>query len=159
MLSVEGLVVRYGPIEAVRGIDFTVNRGEVFALLGANGAGKSSTLAAIAGLVKPFAGRIAYDGKPVSGLPPETLSRAGIGLVPEGRRIFASLTVAENLWLGGAAHGSTAERQQLQTGDGGAFSDPGGARAAEGRTPVGRRTADARHRPRPHGKAEAAATR
>jgi branched-chain amino acid transport system ATP-binding protein len=114
MLSIEGLVVRYGPIEAVRGIDFTVNRGEVFALLGANGAGKSSTLAAIAGLVKPSSGRITYDGKPVSGLPPETLSRAGIGLVPEGRRIFASLTVAENLWLGGAAHGSSVERQHLQ---------------------------------------------
>jgi branched-chain amino acid transport system ATP-binding protein len=114
MLSVEKLAVRYGPIEAVRGIDFAVNRGEVFALLGANGAGKSSTLAAIAGLVKPFAGRILYDGKPVSGLAPEQLSRAGIGLVPEGRRIFASLTVGENLWLGGAAHGSAAERHQLQ---------------------------------------------
>ncbi|MGL4443707.1 MAG: ATP-binding cassette domain-containing protein, partial [Alsobacter sp.] len=66
MLSVEGLVVRYGPIEAVRGIDFAVNRGEVFALLGANGAGKSSTLSAIAGLLRPFAGSILYDGKPVS---------------------------------------------------------------------------------------------
>jgi branched-chain amino acid transport system ATP-binding protein len=114
MLSVEKLAVRYGPIEAVRGIDFAVNRGEVFALLGANGAGKSSTLAAIAGLVKPFSGRILYDGKLVSGLAPEQLSRAGIGLVPEGRRIFASLTVGENLWLGGAAHGSAAERHQLQ---------------------------------------------
>ena len=114
MLGVEGLAVRYGPIEAVRSIDFTVNHGEVFAVLGANGAGKSSTLAAIAGLVKPFSGRILYDGKPVSGFAPETLSRAGIGLVPEGRRIFASLTVAENLWLGGAAHGSTAERHRLQ---------------------------------------------
>ncbi len=114
MLSVEGLVVRYGPIEAVRGIGFQVKRGEVFALLGANGAGKSSTLAAIAGLVKPASGAIAYDGRPVNGLPPETLSRAGIGLVPEGRRIFASLTVAENLWLGGAAHGSATERYRLQ---------------------------------------------
>ncbi len=114
MLSVEGLAVRYGPIEAVRGIGFKVERGKVFALLGANGAGKSSTLAAIAGLVKPATGRIDYDGRPVNGLPPETLSRAGIGLVPEGRRIFASLTVAENLWLGGAAHNTKGERQQLQ---------------------------------------------
>lgn len=114
MLSVEGLAVRYGPIEAVRGIGFTVARGEVFALLGANGAGKSSTLAAIAGLVKPAGGRIDYDSRPAGGLPPETLSRAGIGLVPEGRRIFASLTVGENLWLGGAAHGSAAERQRLR---------------------------------------------
>jgi branched-chain amino acid transport system ATP-binding protein len=121
-------------------------------LLGANGAGKSSTLAAIAGLVKPFAGRILYDGKPVSGLPPETLSRAGIGLVPEGRRIFASLTVAENLWLGGAAHGSTAERHRLQQEMEERFPILRERTASEGRPPVGRRAADARHRPRAHGR-------
>ena len=114
MLTVEKLVVRYGPVEAVRGIDLAVKQGEVFALLGANGAGKSSTLAAIAGLVKPVSGTITYGGRPVSGLPPEMLSRAGIGLVPEGRRIFASLTVAENLWLGGASHASTIDRKQRQ---------------------------------------------
>ena len=114
MLTVEKLVVRYGPVEAVRGIDLAVKQGEIFALLGANGAGKSSTLAAIAGLVKPVSGTITYGGRPVSGLPPEMLSRAGIGLVPEGRRIFASLTVAENLWLGGASHASTIDQKQRQ---------------------------------------------
>ena len=114
MLAVEKLVVRYGPVEAVRGIDLAVKQGEIFALLGANGAGKSSMLAAIAGLVKPVSGTITYGGRPVSGLPPEMLSRAGIGLVPEGRRIFASLTVAENLWLGGASHASTIDRKQRQ---------------------------------------------
>jgi branched-chain amino acid transport system ATP-binding protein len=114
MLAVEKLVVRYGPVEAVRGIDLAVKQGEIFALLGANGAGKSSTLAAIAGLVKPVSGTISYGGRPVSGLPPEMLSRAGIGLVPEGRRIFASLTVAENLWLGGASHASAIVRKQRQ---------------------------------------------
>ena len=112
MLVVEKLGVRYGAVEAVRGIDLVVKQGEIVALLGANGAGKSSTLAAIAGLVRPTSGNITYGGRPVTGLPPETLSRFGIGLVPEGRRIFASLTVAENLWLGGASHAKTVERKQ-----------------------------------------------
>jgi branched-chain amino acid transport system ATP-binding protein len=114
MLVVEKLVVRYGAIEAVRGIDLAVKQGEIVALLGANGAGKSSTLAAIAGLVRPAAGSITYGGRPATGLPPEVLSRSGIGLVPEGRRIFASLTVSENLWLGGASHATTIERKQRQ---------------------------------------------
>lgn len=114
MLVVEKLAVRYGAVEAVRGIDLTVKQGEIVALLGANGAGKSSTLAAIAGLVRPASGSITYGGKPITGLPPETLSRSGIGLVPEGRRIFASLTVAENLWLGGASHATAIERKHRQ---------------------------------------------
>jgi branched-chain amino acid transport system ATP-binding protein len=114
MLAVENLVMRHGPVEAVRGISFKVGQGEIVALLGANGAGKSTTLAAIAGLLKPTSGNVTYNGRPVSGLPPETLSRQGIGLVPEGRRIFASLSVAENLWLGGASHGTTSERRARQ---------------------------------------------
>lgn len=114
MLVVENLVMRYGPVEAVRGISFSVGQGEIVALLGANGAGKSTTLAAIAGLLKPTSGSITYKGRPVSGLPPETLSRQGVSLVPEGRRIFASLSVGENLWLGGASHGTTEERRARQ---------------------------------------------
>ena len=114
MLAVENLVMRYGPVEAVRGISFKVGQGEIVALLGANGAGKSTTLAAIAGLLKPTSGTVTYNGRPVSGLPPEILSRQGIGLVPEGRRIFASLSVAENLWLGGASHGTAGERRARQ---------------------------------------------
>lgn len=114
MLAVENLVMRYGPVEAVRGISFTVGQGEIVALLGANGAGKSTTLASIAGLLKPTSGHITFGGSPISGLPPETLSRQGVSLVPEGRRIFASLTVAENLWLGGASHASSEERRARQ---------------------------------------------
>ena len=114
MLAVENLVMRYGPVEAVRGISFTVGQGEIVALLGANGAGKSTTLAAIAGLLKPTSGIITYDGRPVSGLPPETLSRQGVNMVPEGRRVFASLSVGENLWLGGASHGTAEERRARQ---------------------------------------------
>jgi branched-chain amino acid transport system ATP-binding protein len=115
MLAVENLVMRYGAIEAVRGISFEVGQGEIVALLGANGAGKSTTLASIAGLLKPTSGTIKYDGRPVSGLPPETLSRQGVSLVPEGRRVFASLSVAENLWLGGASHASSEERRARQS--------------------------------------------
>lgn len=114
MLAVENLVMRYGPVEAVRGISFKVGQGEIVALLGANGAGKSTTLAAIAGLLKPASGTITLNGRPVSGLPPETLSRGGVSLVPEGRRVFASLSVAENLWLGGASHGTAEERRMRQ---------------------------------------------
>jgi branched-chain amino acid transport system ATP-binding protein len=114
MLAVENLIMRYGPVEAVRGISFNVGQGEIVALLGANGAGKSTTLASIAGLLKPTSGTITYNGRPISGLPPETLSRLGISLVPEGRRIFASLTVAENLWLGGASHATAEERRARQ---------------------------------------------
>ncbi len=114
MLAVENLVMRYGPVEALRGISFNVRQGEIVAVLGANGAGKSTTLAAIAGLLKPTSGTVTYYGRPVSGLPPETLSRQGISLVPEGRRIFASLSVAENLWLGGASHATAEERRIRQ---------------------------------------------
>jgi branched-chain amino acid transport system ATP-binding protein len=110
MLEVSGLTVRYGAVEAVRGIDLHVGRGEIVALLGANGAGKTSTLAAIAGAV-PSGGRVAFDGRDIARLAPEAISRAGIGLVPEGRRVFSGLTVSENLMLGGAAHAPPAERR------------------------------------------------
>jgi branched-chain amino acid transport system ATP-binding protein len=114
MLAVTDLVVRYGPIDAVRGVDLSVGKGEIVALLGANGAGKTSTLSAIAGLLRPAAGSIVYEGRPIAGLPAETLAGLGIALVPEGRRIFASLTVAENLLLGGARHAGQAERRARQ---------------------------------------------
>ncbi|PSJ64716.1 ABC transporter ATP-binding protein [Mesorhizobium ephedrae] len=104
MLAVEALKIRYGEVEAVRRVDLSVGGGEIIALVGANGAGKSSTLGAIAGLVAPAAGRIVFDGTDITGKPPETISRRGVSLVPEGRRIFASLSVAENLRLGGAMH-------------------------------------------------------
>ncbi len=114
MLRIERLQVRYGMIEAVRGLDLTVEQGQIVALLGANGAGKTSTLAAIAGLHAPFGGNIYFDDKQVAGEPAEVLSRMGIGLVPEGRRVFAGLTVTENLLLGGAAHAPPAERKRRQ---------------------------------------------
>ena len=98
MLDVEDLSVQYGTTHAVRGIDLTARLGESVAILGANGAGKSSTLRAISGLTS-YTGTIRFDGTDVAGRSPEQLARAGLVHVPEGRRIFGALTVHENLQL------------------------------------------------------------
>ncbi len=104
MLSVHKLEVAYGGIQAVKGIDLEVGRGEVVALIGANGAGKSSTLKALSGLLKPSAGRIDYDGAEITGKPAYHLVRCGLAMVPEGRGVFPRLTVAENLAMGAYIH-------------------------------------------------------
>jgi branched-chain amino acid transport system ATP-binding protein len=104
MLSVRKLEVAYGGIKAVKGIDLDVGRGELVALIGANGAGKSSTLKALSGLLKPSAGRIDYDGAEVTGKPAYHLVRRGLAMVPEGRGVFPRLTVAENLAMGAYIH-------------------------------------------------------
>ena len=100
LLEVRNLVVRYGEIEALRGVSFSVEQGSVVTLLGANGAGKSTTLRAISGLTKPASGEIVFDGEPIAGLGPESIVRRGISHVPEGRRVFPGLTVKENIMLG-----------------------------------------------------------
>jgi len=111
LLEVRDLVVRYGEIEALRGISFSVEQGGVVTLLGANGAGKSTTLRAISGLAKPVSGEIVFDGKPIGGLGPEAIVRLGISHVPEGRRVFPGLTVKENIMLG--ASNRRARKAQL----------------------------------------------
>ncbi len=100
MLRVEELRVAYGPVEAVHGISFSVAQGEVVALIGANGAGKTSTLAAISGLVRPSRGRIVFEGRDLVGVPPHAIVAAGIVQVPEGREILARMSVEENLLMG-----------------------------------------------------------
>ena len=100
LLSVRGLEVAYGGIRAVKGIDLEVRGGELVALIGANGAGKTSTLKALSGLLRPAAGRIDYDGAEVTGKPAYHLVRRGLAMVPEGRGVFPRLTVAENLAMG-----------------------------------------------------------
>jgi branched-chain amino acid transport system ATP-binding protein len=102
LLDITDLNVRYGEIEALRGISFSVAEGQVVTLLGANGAGKSTTLRAISGLAKPSSGDIRFDGKSIGGLGPEAIVRLGISHVPEGRRVFPGLTVKENIMLGGS---------------------------------------------------------
>jgi len=109
MLSVSKLSVSYGPIQAVRGIDLEVPPGGLVALIGANGAGKSSALNAIAGLVRPSGGRVLLDGVDVTGLPAHKLVRKGVALVPEGRMVAAPLTVFENLHLCRRASGKSAD--------------------------------------------------
>jgi branched-chain amino acid transport system ATP-binding protein len=104
LIEVRGLSASYGPIQAVRDVDIDLAEGELVALLGANGAGKTTTLMSLAGLHAARRGRIRYDGADVSRFPAERLVRRGISLAPEGRRIFAKLTVAENLALGAAIH-------------------------------------------------------
>jgi branched-chain amino acid transport system ATP-binding protein len=102
ILSVDDLVVRYGPIVAVQNVSLNVRQGEIVALLGANGAGKSSLLKAVVGLVPIAGGRVTFKGEPINKLTPEAIVRRGISLTPEGRRVFPRLTVADNLRLGGA---------------------------------------------------------
>ena len=100
ILSIQNLQVNYGGIEAVKGISFDVPEGEIVTLIGANGAGKSSTLRAISGLVKPKGGKILFRGEDITGKNPTEIVSRGVTLVPEGRRIFADLTVKENLRVG-----------------------------------------------------------
>ncbi|HEV7133894.1 MAG TPA: ABC transporter ATP-binding protein [Gaiellaceae bacterium] len=102
-LAVEALEVRYDGVPAVRGIDLELARGEIVGLVGPNGAGKSSMLHAVMGVVPAAAGDVRLAGRSIRGLRPEEIARAGVALVPEGRHVYASLTVEENLRLGFAA--------------------------------------------------------
>jgi branched-chain amino acid transport system ATP-binding protein len=99
-LTVEGLSVAYGGIQAVKGIDLTVQQGQTVALIGANGAGKSSTLRAITGMVPKADGRVLFDGDDITALAGHALPAAGLVMVPEGRGIFARMTITENLLMG-----------------------------------------------------------
>jgi branched-chain amino acid transport system ATP-binding protein len=100
MLEVSDLHVSYDGVQAVGGVSLTVRPGEITALLGANGAGKSSTLKAIIGAVKPQSGRVVFEGKDITGTPPDKLVSMGIAMIPEGARVFARQPVAQNLRLG-----------------------------------------------------------
>ena len=100
ILTINDLKVNYGGIEAVKGISFEVPEGSIITLIGSNGAGKSSTLRTIAGLVKPVSGKIIFRGDDITGLDPTSIVKKGVTLVPEGRRIFPDLSVLENLKMG-----------------------------------------------------------
>ena len=100
VLSVRGLNVSYGTIPALHGVDLEVRKGEIVTLIGANGAGKTSTLRTISGLLKPRAGSVTFNGQDITGVKPHVITSRGISHVPEGRGIFANLTVHDNLELG-----------------------------------------------------------
>ncbi|MGW3039333.1 ABC transporter ATP-binding protein [Kitasatospora sp. NPDC001159] len=108
LLEVEDLRVAYGKIEAVKGISFTVNQGEVTTLIGTNGAGKTTTLRTLSGLLKPTAGRITFDGQDLSAVPAHKIVALGLAHSPEGRHIFPRMTIEENLLLGAFLRTDTA---------------------------------------------------
>jgi branched-chain amino acid transport system ATP-binding protein len=112
LLELEDVEARYGPIHVLHGISLAVEEGTIVSVLGPNGAGKTTTLSAVFGLVSPTAGRITFEGESLAGLTPEKILRKGLALVPEGRHIFGTLTVAENLQLG-----STARRDRRAAAD------------------------------------------
>ena len=116
LLDVDGLEVTYGKIRAVKGVSFSVNAGTLVTLIGANGAGKTTTLRTLSGLVPPSAGTVTFDGQRLDGVPAHQIVERGVAHVPEGRRVFPRMTVAENLELGafsraGRAAGTAAEQR------------------------------------------------
>jgi len=113
MLKLEGVETWYGAIQAIKGISLDVRQGEIVALLGANGAGKSTTLKTITGLLKPTKGRIEFLGQEIAGKEPEDIAEIGIACVPEGRCIFPGLTVTDNLMLG-ATPRKRASKEEIQ---------------------------------------------
>ena len=110
MLELREVIVSYGSIDALKGISLTVQKGEIVALIGANGAGKSTTLMAVSGVAALRTGTISYEGKRISGRPAHEIVRMGISQVPEGRRIFGRMTVRENLEMGGFSR----DRKELE---------------------------------------------
>ena len=117
LLSLDGLTVRYGEIEAVHGVSLSVEAGEVVTLLGGNGAGKSTTLRAISGLLKPATGEIRFDGRSIVALGSEAIVKLGIAHVPEGRRIFPGLSARENIMLGASNRGRVEKAQLVRESD------------------------------------------
>ena len=114
MLDLRGLKVAYGGVEVLHGVEMSLGEGEVVGMVGPNGAGKSSLLRAICGLTRASAGEIGFEGRSLRGLAPEEIARLGIALVPEGRQIFGTLTVAENLRLAAQGNGSETTEQVLE---------------------------------------------
>ena len=109
MLEVDDLRVRYGTVEAVKGVSFRVSDGAIVSLIGANGAGKTTSLRALTGLVRPSGGALRFEDRSLTGLPPHDIVRLGIAHVPEGRRLFPKMTVLENLRMGAYLRARQAE--------------------------------------------------
>ncbi len=114
MLKVRELRIAYGGVEVVHGVDLDLAEGEVAGMIGPNGAGKSSILRAICGLIRPRAGEVRFKGTALNTLAPEQIARLGVALVPEGRQIFGTLSVAENLRVAGRGAGEAASERMLE---------------------------------------------
>jgi branched-chain amino acid transport system ATP-binding protein len=115
LLELDQTVAAYGKVEALKGLSLRVEEGEIVALLGANGAGKSTTLRTISGLMKPQSGAVRFLGQSIAGLSPEAIVRLGVAHVPEGRRVFPGLTVRENIILGGSNRTMTRAELEADT--------------------------------------------
>ena len=113
MLEVKDLQVYYGMIQAIKGISFEVNQGEVIALIGANGAGKTTTLHTVTGLISPKSGQVLFEGKDITKTPAHKIVSMGMAHVPEGRRVFAELSVYENLRMGAYTRKDKAEIEEI----------------------------------------------
>ena len=114
LLELKNVASYYGSVQALKSVSLRVEQGEVVTLLGANGAGKSTTLRTISGLLRPASGEVWFDGQPIHNMAPEKIVRLGISHVPEGRRIFPGLTVRENIMLGTSNRGSLPKKQMEQ---------------------------------------------
>ena len=149
MLTVEGLQTSYGQSQVLFGVDLDVRRGEVVTLLGRNGMGKTTTIRSIMGMTPPHGGTITFKGRELRGLTSFRIAKLGLGLVPEGRCIFPSLTVWENL-TATSATGPSGQPRWTTDAIVELFPLDPRAQASNGRPVVGRRAADARDRARPH---------
>ena len=114
MLEIRGLNAGYGGVQVLWDVSLRVERGEIVSLIGANGAGKTTTLRSVMGIVKPFSGRITFDGEEITGLPTHRIVRMGLSLVPEGRHLFPKMTVMENLRMGAYAVDGSRFRDLLE---------------------------------------------
>ncbi|MBC7526369.1 MAG: ABC transporter ATP-binding protein [Chthonomonadaceae bacterium] len=114
MLEITDLHIYYGAIRALEGVTLRVDKGEIVTMIGANGAGKTTTIRSISGLVKPKTGTITFEGKPIHKMPPHEILKLGVGQSPEGRRVFANMTVHENLELG--AYTILSDRKRVKQG-------------------------------------------
>ncbi|HEX5374642.1 MAG TPA: ABC transporter ATP-binding protein [Solirubrobacterales bacterium] len=113
MLELRGIKVAYGGVEVVHGVDLRLAEGEVLGMIGPNGAGKSSVLRAVCGLAQPSSGEVRFGSRVVNGMAPERIARLGLALVPEGRHVFKTLTVAENLKLAERGNGGVVARERV----------------------------------------------
>jgi branched-chain amino acid transport system ATP-binding protein len=109
LITIDHISVYYGAVQALRDVSFTVGKGEIVTLIGANGAGKSTILRTLSGVLRPSSGKIVHDGKSIAGLPPHRIARLGIAHVPEGRGVFANMSVRENLEMGAYTRSSRKE--------------------------------------------------
>ena len=146
MLEVKDIEVFYGVIQAIKGISFEVNEGEVIALIGANGAGKTTTLQTITGLVSPKKGQILFEGQDITRVPAHKIVSMGMAHVPEGRRVFAQLSVLDNLKLGAFTRKDKEEIEETLIRVYKRFPS-GGEKEPDRRNPFRRRAADAGHGP------------